>query len=45
MRELGYRPHVHAHLTDRFPLADRVWGWFSPITMRWSKAFVIVGRK
>ena len=45
LREIGFRPRVHAHLTDRYPLADAIWGWLSPLTVRWSKAFVITARK
>ncbi len=45
MRSLGFRPRVHAHLADRYPLADAVWGWLSPLTVRWSRGFVIVAGK
>jgi len=45
MRDVGFRVQVRAHLADRYPLADAVWGWLSPLTMRWSSAFVVVARK
>jgi hypothetical protein len=45
MRQLGFSVTVRAHLSDRYSLADRIWGWLSPLTLRFSKGFVVVGRR
>jgi 2-polyprenyl-3-methyl-5-hydroxy-6-metoxy-1,4-benzoquinol methylase len=45
MESIGFKVSVRSHLADRYPIADALWGWLSPLTIGLSGGFVIVARK